>query len=97
VRLVNLKERFFVMKISSIRAIRSYDPDRERLNSLRAQEAERVKHVRALAIGELRRVANMTPDASGKVDMLKLDAALVGQPVDRRLRLKAMLADCDMI
>jgi integrase len=46
---------------------------------------------------ELRRMANMTPGPDGKVDILRLDAALVGLPVDRRLRLKGLLAECSML
>ena len=63
----------------------------------KGETERRFAMVYAQAIGELRRMTGMKPGPDGTVDVLKLDRALAGQPVDRRLRLKSMLAECGMI
>jgi hypothetical protein len=73
------------------------DPDKARLDLMRAQNVERLSRVYAQAVGELRRLAHMTPDADGKVDLMKLDAALVGKPIADRMRLKGLLSECGAI
>lgn len=84
-----------VTSISKVHAVRpSSDP---RIAALRASDQHRFDAVYAQAIGELRRMAGMSPDADGKVDLMKLDRALAGQHVDRKLRLKAMLFELGMI
>jgi hypothetical protein len=75
----------------------AYDPDKARLDLMRAQNVERLSRVYAMAVGELRRLAHMTPDADGKVDLMKLDAALAGKPIADRLRLKGLLSECGAI
>jgi len=66
------------MKVfSKITGTARHDPDRDRIEMMRCHEERRLQMVRAQAIGELRRLAGLTPDASGKVDPVRLDAALV--------------------
>jgi hypothetical protein len=73
------------------------DLQNERIAQLHAREEQRLGRVFAMAKGDLRRLANMTFDASGKVDVLKLDAALAGKPIEARMRLKSMLAELGAI
>jgi hypothetical protein len=74
-----------------------YDPVADRIASVQAREMERLECVRAQAIPMLRRLAGMTPDASGKVDVFKLNAALAGKDIQARMTLKTMLAELGMI
>ena len=74
-----------------------YDPATTRIDLMRAREAERLSKVHAMATGELRRLAHMTLDADGKIDSMKLDAALVGKDVAARMRLKSMLCEIGAI
>jgi hypothetical protein len=84
-----------VTSISKVHAVRpSSDP---RIAALRAADQHRFDQVYAMAVGELRRMAGMTPDERGMVDPIKLDRALAGQSFDRRLRLKSMLAECGIL
>ncbi len=81
--------------ISQIHAVRpSSDP---RIAALRAADQHRFDQLYGMALGELRRCAGMAPKADGTVDVMQLDRALAGQPVDRKLRLKGMLYELGMI
>lgn len=75
----------------------SYDPVADRIASVKAREMERLGVVHAQAVGLLRRVANMKPNADGTVDLMELNAKLAGKPIHERMVLKTMLAECGMI
>jgi hypothetical protein len=92
------KQKGTTMQITSIGNRPAYDPEKERIAGIHAREDQRLGKVYAMAVGELKRLApGVTPDASGRIDTVKLDAALSGKPLQRRLVLKSMLAELGMI
>jgi hypothetical protein len=81
--------------ISKVHAVRpSSNP---RIAALRASDQHRSDQLYGMAMGELRRLTGMAPKADGTIDVMQLDRALAGQPVDRELRLKGMLYELGMI
>ena len=68
-----------------------------RIAALRAADEHRFNQLYGMALGELRRLTGIAPKADGTVDVVALDRALAGQPVDRKLRLKGMLYELGMI
>jgi hypothetical protein len=85
------------MEITSIGNRPAYDPEKERIKMMRARNVERLERVYAQAVGELRRLAGLRLDADGKIDLMKLNAALVGKDTSARMRLKSMLCEIGAI
>jgi hypothetical protein len=89
----NIEERLF-MKFSRMNAVA---PDSERIAALKASDAHRFNQLYGQATGELKRMAGLELRADGTVDVMQLDRALAGQPIERRMRLKGMLAELGAI
>jgi len=84
--------------VTSISKIHAVTPSRDpRIAALRASDQIRFNSVYAAAVAELRRMCGMKLRPDGTVDVLALDRALAGQPVERKLRLKGMLYELGMI
>jgi hypothetical protein len=85
------------MKITEIGYHPAYDPEKERIAQMHARQEQRLGRVFAMAKGELKRMAGMEFRADGTVDVMALNKALSGQSVERRMRLKSMLAEIGAI
>jgi hypothetical protein len=84
-----------ISKMKGVAARR--DPNQERIELMHGLDNERLSKVAAVATGELRRMCGLTLDRDGRIDPLKLNAALAGQSIERRMRLKGMLAEIGAI
>ena len=75
----------------------SASPEQFRIDLMQAREQERLSKVFAAAKGELKRMTGLTLHAGVALDEQALTKALAGQDVQRRMRLKSMLAELGAI